>query len=201
MAVLVGKPAPDFKAAAVLGDGSIVNDYSFSGQTRGKYAAILFYPLDFTFVCPTELIALDHRLDEFKKRGVEILTVSIDSQFVHSAWRSTPVDKGGIGPVRFTMIADVSHAISKAYDVEVEGAAVAYRGTFLIDKQGVVRHQVVNDLPLGRNMDELIRMVDALQYFEAHGEVCPAGWNKGQKGMNASTSGVANYLAENAAKL
>ena len=201
MSVLVGKQAPDFKAAAVLGCGSIVDDYSFSERTKGKYVAVVFYPLDFTFVCPTELVALDHRLDELKSRGVEVLAVSVDSQFTHAAWRNTPVDKGGIGPVRYTMIADVSHAICKAYDVEVEGAAVAYRGTFLIDKNGVVRHQVVNDLPLGRNMDELIRMVDALQFFEAHGEVCPAGWNKGQKGMNANAEGVASYLAENAGKL
>jgi peroxiredoxin (alkyl hydroperoxide reductase subunit C) len=201
MAVLVGKPAPDFKAAAVLGDGSIINDYSFSERTQGKYAVVVFYPLDFTFVCPTELIALDHRIEEFRSRGVEVLSVSVDSQFTHAAWRGTPVDKGGIGPVRYTMIADVSHAIAKAYDVEVEGAAVAYRGTFLIDKKGIVRHQVVNDLPLGRDMDELIRMIDALQFFEQHGEVCPAGWNKGKKGMSASTQGVAAYLKENASGL
>jgi peroxiredoxin (alkyl hydroperoxide reductase subunit C) len=201
MSVLVGKKAPDFKAAAVLGCGSIVDDYSFSEKTKGKYVAVVFYPLDFTFVCPTELVALDHRLDELTSRGVEVLAVSVDSQFTHAAWRNTPVEKGGIGPVRYTMIADVSHAICKAYDVEVEGAAVAYRGTFLIDKSGQVRHQVVNDLPLGRNMDELIRMVDALQFFEANGEVCPAGWNKGSKGMKADAAGVASYLAENAGKL
>lgn len=201
MSVLVGKQAPDFKAAAVLGCGSIVDDYSFSEKTKGKYVAVVFYPLDFTFVCPTELVALDHRLDELTSRGVEVLAVSVDSQFTHAAWRNTPVEKGGIGPVRYTMIADVSHAICKAYDVEVEGAAVAYRGTFLIDKSGLVRHQVVNDLPLGRNMDELIRMVDALQFFEANGEVCPAGWNKGSKGMKADAAGVASYLAENAGKL
>jgi len=201
MSVLVGKQAPDFKAAAVLGCGSIVDDYSFSEKTKGKYVAVVFYPLDFTFVCPTELVALDHRLDELTSRGVEVLAVSVDSQFTHAAWRNTPVEKGGIGPVRYTMIADVSHAICKAYDVEVEGAAVAYRGTFLIDKTGLVRHQVVNDLPLGRNMDELIRMVDALQFFEANGEVCPAGWNKGSKGMKADAAGVASYLAENAGKL
>lgn len=201
MSVLVGKPAPDFKAAAVLGSGAIVDNYVFSQETKGKYAAVVFYPLDFTFVCPTELIALDHRVDELKKRGVEVIAVSVDSQFTHSAWRNTPVDKGGIGPVKYTMVADVSHAIVKAYDVEVEGAAVAYRGTFLIDKNGVVRHQVVNDLPLGRNMDELIRMVDALQFFEEHGEVCPAGWNKGQSGMAANAEGVASYLSKNAEKL
>jgi peroxiredoxin (alkyl hydroperoxide reductase subunit C) len=201
MSVLVGKPAPDFKAAAVLGCGTIVDNYWFSKETKGKYAAVVFYPLDFTFVCPTELIALDHRLDELKNRGVEVVAVSVDSQFTHNAWRATPVDKGGIGPVKYTMVADLSHAIAKAYDVEVEGAAVAYRGTFLIDKNGIVRHQVVNDLPLGRNMDELIRMVDALQFFEEHGEVCPAGWNKGQSGMAASPEGVASYLSRNAEKL
>ncbi|HUL12370.1 MAG TPA: peroxiredoxin [Methylococcaceae bacterium] len=201
MSVLVGKPAPDFKAAAVLSCGSIVDSYWFSKETKGKYVAVVFYPLDFTFVCPTELIALDHRVDELKKRGVEVVAVSVDSQFTHNAWRNTPVDKGGIGAVKYTMVADLNHAITKAYDVEVEGAAVAYRGTFLIDKNGVVRHQVVNDLPLGRNMDELIRMVDALQFFEEHGEVCPAGWNRGQSGMSPSPEGVASYLSRNAEKL
>lgn len=201
MSVLVGKAAPDFTAAAVLGNGTIVDGYSLSKETKGKYVAIVFYPLDFTFVCPTELIALDHRLDELTQRGVEVLAVSVDSQFTHAAWRNTPIEKGGIGAVRYTMIADVSHAIAKAYDVEVEGAAVAYRGTFLIDKNGVVRHQVVNDLPLGRNMDELIRMVDALQFFEEHGEVCPAGWNKGKAGMSANAEGVASYLQKNAKEL
>ncbi|AAU92894.1 MULTISPECIES: peroxiredoxin [Methylococcus] len=201
MSVLVGKPAPDFKAAAVLGCGTIVDDYWFSKETKGKYVALVFYPLDFTFVCPSELIALDHRVDELKKRGVEVIGVSVDSQFTHNAWRNTPIDKGGIGPVKYTLVADVSHAIVKAYDVEVEGAAVAYRGTFLIDKSGIVRHQVVNDLPLGRNMDELIRMVDALQFHEEHGEVCPAGWNKGQSGMKADPEGVASYLSKNADKL
>ncbi|MDD2768174.1 MAG: peroxiredoxin [Methylococcus sp.] len=201
MSVLVGKPAPDFKAAAVLSCGTIVDSYEFSKETKGKYAAIVFYPLDFTFVCPSELIALDHRVDELKKRGVEVIGVSVDSQFTHNAWRNTPVDKGGIGPLKYTLVADVSHEIVKAYDVEVEGAAVAYRGTFLIDKSGVVRHQVVNDLPLGRNMDELIRMVDALQFHEEHGEVCPAGWNKGQSGMKADPEGVAAYLSQNADKL
>ena len=201
MSVLVGKPAPDFKAAAVLSCGSIVDSYWFSKETKGKYVAVVFYPLDFTFVCPTELIALDHRVDELKKRGVEVVAVSVDSQFTHNAWRNTPVDKGGIGAVKYTMVADLNHAIVKAYDVEAEGAAVAYRGTFLIDKNGVVRHQVVNDLPLGRNMDELIRMVDALQFFEEHGEVCPAGWNRGQSGMSPSPEGVASYLSRNAEKL
>lgn len=202
MSVLVGKPAPDFTVPAVLGDGQIVESFSFSEATRGKYAVVLFYPLDFTFVCPTELIALDHRLDEFTSRGVEVIAVSIDSHYTHNAWRNTPIDKGGIGPVRYTMAADVNHDIVRAYDVEAEGGlAVAYRGSFLIDKNGVVRHQVVNDLPLGRNMDEMIRMVDALQFVEEHGEVCPAGWNKGESGMNPSPEGVAAYLDQNANKL
>jgi peroxiredoxin (alkyl hydroperoxide reductase subunit C) len=201
MSVLVGKSAPDFTAAVVLPDGSIMDSYQLSAQTKGKYVALVFYPLDFTFVCPTELIALDHRIEELKQRGVEVLAVSVDSQFTHAAWRNTPVNNGGIGPVKYTLVADVSHAIAKAYDVEVEGAAVAYRGTFLIDKSGVVRHQVVNDLPLGRNFDELVRMVDALQFFEQNGEVCPAGWNKGKSGFKPDAAGVAAYLSGNADKL
>ena len=156
--------------------------------------------MDFTFVCPSELIALDHRIDEFKSLGVEVVAVSIDSHFTHNAWRNTPINQGGIGPVRYTMAADLKHEIIKAYDVETEGG-LAFRGTFLIDQSGLVRHQVVNDLPLGRNIDELIRMVDALQFHEEHGEVCPAGWNKGDKGMNASPAGVAEYLEQNADSL
>jgi len=200
MSVLVGKPAPDFTVPAVLGDGQIVDSFNFAEATRGKYAVIVFYPLDFTFVCPSELIALDHRIDEFKSRGVEVITVSIDSHFTHNAWRNTPVNEGGIGPVRYTMAADITHEICKNYDVESEGG-VAFRGSFLIDQNGVVRHQVVNDLPLGRNMDEMLRMVDALQFHEEHGEVCPAGWHKGESGMDASPDGVAQYLADNADKL
>jgi peroxiredoxin 2/4 len=199
MAVLVGKKAPDFTATAVLGNNEI-KDITFSEAAKGKYAVVFFYPLDFTFVCPSELIAFDHRLDEFKKRNVEVFSVSIDSQFTHLAWKNTSVDKGGIGKVGYTMIADVKHEIVKAYDVESEGG-VAFRGSFLIDKDGVVQHQVVNNLPLGRNIDEMIRMVDALQFTEEHGEVCPAGWKKGEKGMNATTEGVAKYLAENATAL
>jgi peroxiredoxin (alkyl hydroperoxide reductase subunit C) len=199
MAVLVGKTAPDFTATAVLGNNEI-KDITFSAASKGKYAVVFFYPLDFTFVCPSELIAFDHRLEEFKKRNVEVFGVSIDSQFTHLAWKNTPVDKGGIGKVGYTLVADVKHEICKAYDVESEGG-VAFRGSFLIDKEGVVRHQVVNDLPLGRNIDEMIRMVDALQFTEAHGEVCPAGWNKGQAGMNATPEGVAKYLAAHAKEL
>ena len=197
MGVLVSKPAPDFTVPAVLGSGEIVDEYNLSDAIKGKYAIVFFYPLDFTFVCPSELIALDHRMGDFKERGVEVIGVSIDSHFTHNAWRNTPVDKGGIGQVAYTLAADMNHDICKAYDVESDGG-VAFRGAFLIDKEGVVRSQIVNDLPLGRNMDELIRLVDALQFHEEHGEVCPAGWKKGDKGMNASPDGVANYLAENA---
>ena len=200
MAVLVGKPAPDFTAAAVLGNNSIKEDFNLSQHIKGKPAVIFFYPLDFTFVCPSELIAFDHRLTEFKARGVEVIGVSIDSHFTHLAWKNTPVDKGGIGQVGYPLVADIKHDICKAYDVEADGG-VAYRGSFLINKDGVVVHQVVNDLPLGRDIDEMLRMVDALQFFEAHGEVCPAGWKKGKAGMSASPEGVAKYLAENASSL
>ncbi|MCK5354442.1 MAG: peroxiredoxin, partial [Methyloprofundus sp.] len=179
MSVLVGKQAPDFTVPAVLGNGDIVDSFSFSDATKGKYAVVVFYPLDFTFVCPSELIALDHRMDDFTSRGVEVIAVSIDSHFTHNAWRNTAINEGGIGPVRYTMAADMAHTIVKDYDVEADAPAVAYRGSFLIDKAGMVRHQVVNDLPLGRNIDEMLRMVDALQFHEEHGEVCPAGWNKG----------------------
>ncbi|MFV0663773.1 peroxiredoxin [Denitromonas sp.] len=199
MAVLVGKKAPDFTATAVLGNNEI-KDITFSEVTRGKYAVVFFYPLDFTFVCPSELIAFDHRLDEFKKRNVEVLGVSIDSQFSHLAWKNTPVAKGGIGPVGYTLVADIKHEICRAYDVEAEGG-VALRGSFLIDRDGVVQHQVVNNLPLGRDIDEMLRVVDALQFTEEHGEVCPAGWNKGKAGMKASTDGVAEYLSEHAGAL
>lgn len=200
MAVLVGKPAPDFNVAAVLGSGEIVDSFSFSESTKGKYALVFFWPLDFTFVCPSEIIALDHKFDEFKARGVEVIGVSIDSQFTHNAWRNTPVNDGGIGPVKFTMAADIKQDIVRAYDVQAAGG-VAFRGAFIIDKDGIVRSQIVNDLPLGRNIDELIRIVDALQFTEEHGEVCPANWRKGDKGMTASPEGVAAYLSENADKL
>ena len=201
MGVLVSRKAPDFTAAAVLGNGEIVEDYNFAEATKGKPTVLFFYPLDFTFVCPSELIAFDRRLAEFKKRGVEVVGVSIDSHFTHNAWRNTAINDGGIGQVGYTLVADVKHEICQAFDVEHPEAGVAFRGSFLIDKEGTVRHQVVNDLPLGRNVDEMIRMVDALQFHEEHGEVCPAGWNQGDKGMDASPEGVAKYLSESADKL
>ena len=200
MAVLVGQAAPDFTAAAVMGNNEINESFNFKKHVAGKAAVVFFYPLDFTFVCPSELIAFDHRLAEFKSRNVEVIGVSIDSQFTHLAWKNTPINKGGIGQVGYPLVADTKHEICKAYDVEAS-AGVAFRGSFLIDTHGVVRHQVVNDLPLGRDIDEMLRMVDALQFHEAHGEVCPAGWNKGKAGMNASTEGVAKYLADHAQEL
>lgn len=200
MGVLVGKPAPDFTVPAVMGDGTIVDEFNLSEAIKGKPAIIFFYPLDFTFVCPSELIALNKRMDTFEERGVEVISVSIDSHFTHNAWRNTPEDKGGIGKVRYTMAADMNHDIAKAFDVESAGG-MAFRGAFLIDKEGIVRSQIINDLPLGRNIDELVRLVDALQFHEEHGEVCPAGWKKGDKGMDASPDGVAKYLSENAGGL
>ncbi|MDP5039946.1 MAG: peroxiredoxin C, partial [Paraglaciecola sp.] len=169
MSVLVSRPAPDFTAAAVLGSGEIVENFTLSEAIKGKKAVIFFYPLDFTFVCPSELIAFDKRYDEFKKRGVEVIGVSIDSQFSHNAWRNTAINDGGIGPVKYTLVADVKHEICQAYDVEHPDAGIAFRGSFLVDDKGVVRHQVVNDLPLGRNIDEMLRMVDALAFHQEHG--------------------------------
>ncbi len=199
MSILVNKHAPDFTAPAVLGDGSIVEEFSLS-QYKGKHVLLFFWPLDFTFVCPTEIIAHDHRYEQFKALGVEVVGVSIDSQFVHHAWRSTEVNAGGIGPVKFPMVADVDHSITRAYGVEHD-AGVALRASFLIDKEGVVQHQVVNNLPLGRNVDEMLRTVKALQHVEKYGEVCPAGWQGGDKAMTPTTSGVAQYLNDNATTL
>ena len=199
--VLVTRQAPDFTSSAVLGNGEIVNNFNFKKHVNGKAAVLFFYPLDFTFVCPSELIAFDHRYEEFKKRGVEVVGVSIDSEFTHNAWRNTPTENGGIGAVKYALAADVKHEIAKAYGIEHPEEGVALRASFLIDKNGVVRHQVVNDLPLGRNIDEMLRMVDALQFHEEHGDVCPAQWEKGKEGMNASPKGVAAYLTKNATGL
>jgi peroxiredoxin (alkyl hydroperoxide reductase subunit C) len=200
MSVLVGKPAPDFTAPAVLPSGEIVEDFKLS-DLQGNYTVLFFWPLDFTFVCPTEILAHNRRMEDFKHRGVNVVGVSIDSQFTHFAWRTTPVKEGGIGPVQFPMVADVKHDITRAFGIEHPDAGVALRASFLIDRDGMVQHQVVNNLPLGRNVDEMMRMVDALQFTEAHGEVCPAGWNKGDEGMSPTTDGVADYLAANAEKL
>lgn len=199
MSVLVTKEAPDFTAPAVMPDGMIKDNFKLS-DLKGKHVVLFFWPLDFTFVCPTEIIAHHKRLDEFKKRGVEVVGVSIDSQFTHFAWKNTPVEKGGIGNVQFPIVADLSHSITKDYGIE-HPDGVALRGSFLIDKDGIVQHQVVNNLPLGRNVDEMLRVVDALQFNEEYGEVCPAGWEKGDEGMKESAEGVANYLSANSEKL
>lgn len=196
MSVLIGKKAPDFTAAAVMGDNQINESFNLTKYLDGDIGLVFFYPLDFTFVCPSEIIAFNNRLEDFKSRGVKVIAVSVDSHFSHFAWKNTPVNEGGIGQVQFPMVADLTKQISKDYDVLLN-EAVALRGTFLIDQEGVVRHQVVNDLPLGRNIDEAIRMVDTLKFHQEHGEVCPAGWNKGDKGMVASAEGVSSYLAEN----
>ena len=193
MSVLIGKKAPQFVANAVV-NNQIVEGFN-SEDYAGKYQVIFFYPLDFTFVCPTELHAFQEKLGEFEKRGVQVMGISVDSEFSHFAWVNTPKSQGGIEGVTYPLIADINKTISQDYDVLVEGAGVAYRGLFLIDKEGVVRHQVVNDLPLGRNIDEAIRMVDALQFVEEHGEVCPANWHEGEKTMKPTQDGLTEFFA------
>lgn len=200
MTVLVGKPAPDFTATTVMPNNEINESFNLKEYLNGRIGVLFFYPLDFTFVCPSEIIAFNNRLQEFKDRGAEVIGVSIDSHFSHIAWKNTEINNGGIGQVQYPLVADLTKQIARDYDVLVN-ESVAFRGTFLIDQEGVVRHQVVNDLPLGRNIDEAIRMVDALKFFQENGEVCPAGWNKGKSGMKADADGVAKYLAENSSDL
>ena len=192
---LVTKQAPDFTAKAVMLDNTFA-DLRLSSY-RGKYVVLFFYPLDFTFVCPTEIIAFDKKLDEFKKRNCEVIGVSVDSEYSHFAWKNTPREKGGIGNIRYPLVSDITKEISRSYGVLYENS-VALRGLFLIDKEGVVRHAVINDLPLGRSVDEALRMVDALQYYEEHGEVCPANWKPGEEAMKPSPDGVADYLSKHA---
>ncbi|MFQ3592617.1 MAG: peroxiredoxin [Gemmataceae bacterium] len=191
MSAQVTKPAPDFTAEAVVnGEFKTIklSDY------RGKYVVLFFYPLDFTFVCPTELVAFSDQIDEFKKRGCEVLAVSVDSKFSHLAWMNTPRKEGGIGQVTYPIISDLNKSISRDYGVLLEDAGVALRGLFLIDKQGILRHALINDLPLGRSVAEVLRTLDALQHFEQHGEVCPADWHKGQKAMKPDTVGSKEYF-------
>ena len=193
--MLVTNKAPDFTATTVMGNNEIKEDFNLYENFGENGTVLFFYPLDFTFVCPSEIIAFDKRLDEFTSRGIQVIGVSVDSQFSHFAWKNTAVNQGGIGQVRFPLVADLTKQISKDYDV-LFGNSVALRGSFLIDKDGTVRHAVINDLPLGRNIDEMIRMVDTMLFTNEHGEVCPAGWNKGDEGMKASTEGVAEYLGK-----
>jgi peroxiredoxin (alkyl hydroperoxide reductase subunit C) len=191
---LVSTEAPDFTATAVMPDNSFKDDFKLSDY-RGKYVVLFFYPLDFTFVCPSEILAFDKKLEEFKSRGVEVIGVSTDSHFSHWAWKNTEIDNGGIGNVQFPLVADFQKIISQDYGLLLEGG-MALRGTFLIDKDGIVQHSTINNLGLGRNIDEMIRMVDALQHLEEHGEVCPADWNKGDDAMTPTAEGVAKYLSE-----
>ncbi|MEE2787691.1 MAG: peroxiredoxin [Myxococcota bacterium] len=207
MSILVGKKAPSFTTQAVLGNGDIVEDFDFGQTIAGKYAVLFFYPMDFTFVCPSEIIAFANRTETLKSLNCEVIAVSIDSHHTHYAWRSTPVENGGIGPVPFPIASDMTREIYEAYGILADSTdsyyplGVSMRATFVIDKAGIVRHQVVNDEPLGRNIDDVVRIVEAIQFFEEHGQVCPAGWNKGESGMVNTPSGVAAYLAENAEKL
>jgi len=197
-AQLIGQPAPDFTTSAILANGQIDSHFNLAQHIRGKFALIFFYPLDFTFVCPSELIALHNRMDTFKSMGIEVMAVSVDSAFTHLAWRQTPVKNGGVGPVAFPMIADVTHQICQAYGIQNPDLGVAYRACFLIDKKGLIQVMTVNNLPLGRNIDEIIRSFEALAFHEESGEVCPANWNKGKPGMKPTQAGVSEYLEENA---
>ena len=192
--VRVGQEAPDFKAVAVMADNSFNESFKLSDY-KGKYVVLFFYPLDFTFVCPTEIIEFNRKLDKFKAKGVEVIGVSIDSQFSHWAWKNTPVELGGIGNIQYPLVADINKTVSRDYGVLLEGG-VALRGTFLIDGEGVLQHATVNNLGLGRNVDETLRMVDALQHLEQYGEVCPAGWTEGEEAMKPTSTGVAEYLAK-----
>ncbi len=192
---LVGKKAPDFTAKAVV-KGEIVNEFKLS-NLQGKYVVLFFYPLDFTFVCPTEIHAFQEKLSAFAERNTEVVGVSTDSHFSHLAWLNTPKAVGGIQGVEYPLVADFNKTIARDYDVLIEDAGVALRGLFLIDQNGVVQHSVVNNLPLGRNIDEAVRMVDALQYTEKHGEVCPANWNQGEKAMKATQDGLKTFFGGN----
>jgi peroxiredoxin (alkyl hydroperoxide reductase subunit C) len=199
--MLVTKKAPDFTAPAVMPDNTINENFNLYENIGEKGAVLFFYPLDFTFVCPSEIIAFDHRLEEFQKRGINVIGCSVDSHYTHLAWKNTPVEKGGIGNIRYPLVADLTKQIARDYDVLLEEAGVALRGSFLIDKDGTIRHCVINDLPLGRNIDEMIRMVDAMEFANEHGEVCPAEWEKGKEAMKPTPEGVAEYLAKHADEL
>ena len=198
--MVVTNKAVDFTASAVLGNNEIVEDFNLYKNIGEKGAVVFFYPKDFTFVCPSEIIAFDHRYQDFKSKGIEVIGVSCDSEFTHLAWKNTPVNAGGIGKVQFPLVSDITKDIARSFDV-LFGNAVALRGSFLLDKDGTVRHAVINDLPLGRNIDEMLRMVDTMLFTNEYGEVCPAGWHKGDAGMKANPKGVAEYLDKNANRL
>lgn len=199
MSVLVGKHAPDFIATAVMADNSLKEDFKLSNY-HGKYILLFFYPLDFTFVCPSEILAYDHRMEKFRERNCEVIGVSVDSPYTHLAWKKTPIEKGGIANIRYPLVSDITKSIARDYDV-LTNEAVALRGTFIIDRMGTVQHQVVNNLPLGRDVDEALRILDALQFHEKFGEVCPANWQVGKEAMKPTAEGVAQYLAAHAKEL
>ncbi len=196
----IGKPAPDFEAKVVMPDNSIVADFNLRRYLKGHKGVVFFYPLDFTFVCPSEIIAFNNRLGEFAARNTKIVAVSVDSHFSHHAWKAMPVNKGGIGNIQFPLVSDLKKDISNAYNVLNE-EGISYRATYLIDEHFNIRHYLINDLPLGRNVDETLRMIDALDHYNTHGEVCPAGWKKGDQGMSPTHQGVSDYLTSNAEKL
>ncbi|MDR3629045.1 MAG: peroxiredoxin [Desulfocapsaceae bacterium] len=196
MSLIVTKEAPDFTATAVLPDNSFKNDFTLS-DFRGKYVVLFFYPLDFTFVCPSEILAFNKAMHKFAENNCQLIGVSVDSHFTHLAWKNTPVNGGGIGNIAYPLVSDLDKSIAKNYGVLLDGG-IALRGLFLIDRKGIVRHQVVNDLPLGRNVNEALRLLDALQFTEEYGEVCPANWHKGDEAMKPTTEGVASYLSRNA---
>ena len=200
MNIYIGKPAPDFTAKAVLADNSISSDFNFRSYLKGHKGILFFYPLDFTFVCPSEIISFNNRQNEFTERNTKVVAVSVDSHFSHHAWKAMPVNKGGIGDIQFPLVSDLNKEISIMYNVLNEDG-IAFRSTFLIDNHFAIRHFLVNDLPLGRNVDETLRMIDALDYHNAHGEVCPAGWQKGKEGINPTQKGISDYLTSNADKL
>ena len=192
---LTGKKAPDFKASAVINGNMIVDEFKLSNY-EGKYTVLFFYPLDFTFVCPTELHAFQEKLGQFEERNAQVIGCSVDSKHTHFAWLNTPIEKGGIQGITYPLVADLTKSIAMDYDVLKEDEGVAYRGLFLIDKDGIIRHQLINDLPLGRNVDEALRLIDALQFHEKNGEVCPANWNKGDKAMTEDVAGVQSYFQD-----
>lgn len=197
MTIFIGETAPDFTAKTVMPDDSIDNNFNLKSYLKGCRGVLFFYPLDFTFVCPSEIIAFNNRLGEFRARNTKVVAVSVDSHFSHHAWKSTPVNKGGIGDIQFPLVSDLSKEISRAYNV-LSPESISFRGTFLIDEHFKIRHYLVNDFPLGRNIDETLRLIDAIEHHNLHGEVCPAGWKKGTQGMDPTKQGVADYLTSHA---
>ncbi|AZP36387.1 putative peroxiredoxin [Candidatus Annandia adelgestsuga] len=193
--ILVSQSAPNFISSAILGNGKMTSNFNFREFTKNKTVVLFFWPMDFTFVCPSELIAFNNRYQDFKNKKTIIVGISIDSIFVHNAWRNTPIKQGGIGQIKYIMVSDIKRKIQKSYGIEHPKLGISLRGSFLIDKEGIIRHQVINDLPLGRNIDEMLRMVDALHFYEKYGEVCPAQWYKGKKGIIPNNKGIKDYLS------